>query len=320
MITHLQIEYFLVINEMRNISQAAQKLLVAQQTLSRSLDSIEKELGTRLFERGTPLTLTDSGRIFLDYAQEMVEKRHAMINAINDITGNVCGTIRLGIAYNRSPVLLPGTISAFQTRYPKIDFFIFEGNQEEIKQALLNRKIDLAIEHIPFRDKNILEEKLLEDQLYLLIPDELLVQRYGDGAQAVLEELRYGNNLRSLSEFPFLLNKSGNSIRAAMEAIFRREQIQPPIITETENMETLFNMCMIGRGVTVYPGSFLYREKLAPYEGRFHIANVPHAEGRYTLGAAYRQGHYLTQASKYFIELLRDHAQKIADRWAQEGI
>lgn len=320
MITHLQIEYFLVINETRNISQAAQKLLVAQQTLSRSLDSIEKELRTKLFERGTPLTLTDSGHIFLDYAQEMVEKRRAMINAINDIMGNVCGTIRLGIAYNRSPMLLPDTISEFQTRYPKIDFFIFEGNQAEIKQALLTRKIDLAIEHIPFRDKNVLEEKLLEDHLYLLIPDDLLTQRYGEGAQAALEELKQGNTLRSLAEFPFLLNKSGNSIRAAMESIFEREQIHPPISTETENMETLFNMCMIGRGVTVYPGSFLHKGKLEPYAGRFHIIKVPHAEGRYTLGVAYRQGHYLTQASKYFIGLLRSHSQKAADMWAMEEI
>lgn len=316
MITYLQIEYFLVINETRNISKAAERLLVTQQTLSRSLDSIERELGARLFERGTPLTLTDSGSVFLHYAQDMVEKRGALTNAINDITGNVRGTIRLGINYNRSPTLLPEAMAKFQMRYPKIDFFIFEGSQDELKRALVSSKIDLAVEHIPFHIHNVLEEELLQDQLYLLIPNALLTQRCGSQAPQVLEELKNGGSIRVLADFPFLLNKKGNSIRAAMDSIFEREQIQPPISTETENMETLFNMSAIGRGVTVYPGSFLSNRKLKPHEGAFLIIKMLYPEARYTLGIAYRKGHYLTQASRYFMELLKIHAQE--NNWSVE--
>jgi len=310
MITQLQIEYFLTINETKNISQAAKRLLIAPQTLSRSLESIERDLGARLFERGTPLTLTDSGRVFLRYAQEMVEKRNGLVNAINDITGNICGTIRLGISYNRSPVLLPETISGFEKHYPRIDFFIFEGNKAEIKAALLSRKIDLAVEHIPFGESGLVEEAILDDQLYLLIPKEMLLQHFGGQAGDVLEQLRQGESIRILAKMPFLLNKRGNSIRAIMEAIFQQEQIQPLISTETENMETLFNMSMIGRGVTVYPGAFLSKSKLAPYDGTFHIVRVPHRMADFTLGVAYRKEHYMTQASKDFIAMLKCHAQQ----------
>ena len=309
MITQLQIEYFLAINETKNISQAAKKLIITPQTLSHSLESIERELGTTLFERGIPLTLTDSGQIFLEYAQNMVEMRNNMLNAINDITGNVHGTIRIGISYNRSPVLLPGTITEFQKHYPTIDFFVFEGNQSEIKQALLARKIDLAVEHIPYHDPNILEEEILKDYLYLLIPKGMLEQRFGSRASLILKELEQEKSIYSLADLPFLLNKKGNSIRAIMESIFEQEQISPPIGTETENMETLFNMCVIGRGVTVYPGSFLHQEKLAAHTDALHIVKIPNEKAQYTLGVAYRKKHQMTKASKYFIEVLRKHAQ-----------
>lgn len=310
MITQLQIEYFLAINETKNISRAAKQLLIAPQTLSRSLESIERDLNARLFERGTPLALTDSGRIFLSYAQEMVDKRNNLVSAVNDITGNICGTIRLGISYNRSPVLLPETISEFETRYPKIDFFIFEGNQSEIKHALLTRKIDLAVEHIPFGEPGLVEEAILSDQLYLLIPKELLTQHFGERAAAVWDELRQGKSISILENLPFLLNKRGNSIRSIMESIFRQEQMQPLISTETENMETLFNMSVIGRGVTVYPGAFLSKSKLEPYMDVLHIARVPHKMANFTLGVTYRKGYYLSQASRDFIELLKCHARR----------
>lgn len=314
MITMLQLEYFLAINEARNISKAAQKLMVAQQTLSRSLNSVEKELGASLFERGTPLTLTQSGELFLKYAQEAVEKRSTLSDSINDITGNICGTIRFGISYNRSPVLLPDTIAEFQLRYPKVEFYIFEGNHQEIKQAMLNRQIDLAVEHLPFNSADISEEPIMRDNLYLIIPSVLLAQRYGENAPEALKTLERGDDIRPLTDFPFLLNKKGNSIRAAMETIFDKELLRHTVAMETENMETLFRMSMLGRGVTVYPGSFISAGKLAPYEGRFNIIKMAYPQAQYTLGIAARRGHYQTKANRCFMELLKRHAWEQSKR------
>lgn len=306
MITYLQTEYFLAINEERNISKAAATLSIAPQTLSRSLDFIEKELGTRLFERSTPLTLTDSGKVFLDYARTTVEQRRKLDNAINDIKGNICGTIRLGISYNRGPILLPYTMARFQVKYPKIDFYIFEGRRAEIERAMLSGKVDLSIEHVPFEDPDIVYEEIMRDNLYLLVPRELIVSHYGSRSPAVIRDIISTGRIAPIADCPFLLNQRGNSIRAAVESIFEEEQLHPVIGMEVENMETCLNMCALGKGVTVYPGSFLSTKQLDEGRDDILLAKMKYARAQYTLGVAYRRKHYLTAASKYFIQVLKD--------------
>lgn len=304
MITYLQTEYFLAINEERNISKAAASLCIAPQTLSRSLDSIEKELGTRLFERSTPLALTDSGKVFLDYARATVQQRHRLDDSINDIKGNICGTIRLGISYNRGPLLLPQAVASFQAKYPKIDFYIFEGRKAEIERAMLSGKVDLAVEHVPFEDAEITHEEIMRDNLYLLIPEKLIETYYGNQSATVIETVLRTGRISPIAECVFLLNKKGNSIRAAVENIFEEEMLHPVIGMEAENMEICLNMCRLGKGITVYPGSFLSAQSLNG-SGLIPV-RMNHRKAQYTLGVAYRREHYLTEASKYFIQVLKE--------------
>ena len=63
------LKYFIAVAEEENISRAAEKLHVAQPSLSRQIRDLEEELGIALFER-TPrsIKLTEGGRFFLTEA------------------------------------------------------------------------------------------------------------------------------------------------------------------------------------------------------------------------------------------------------------
>lgn len=66
----LNIKYFIAIAEEQNISAAARKLYVSQQSLSEHLKKLETEIGAPLFIRGNTITLTVAGECFLDGAKE----------------------------------------------------------------------------------------------------------------------------------------------------------------------------------------------------------------------------------------------------------
>lgn len=64
-----QILYFQKIANLENYHQAAEELYISQPSLSRSMASLENELGVTLFEKeGRGVTLTKAGRMFLEYA------------------------------------------------------------------------------------------------------------------------------------------------------------------------------------------------------------------------------------------------------------
>ena len=79
----LNIKYFIAIAEEQNISAAARKLYVSQQSLSEHLKKLETEIGAPLFIRGNTITLTVAGECFLDGAKEIMASYNRMISNIS---------------------------------------------------------------------------------------------------------------------------------------------------------------------------------------------------------------------------------------------
>ena len=79
------LHYIVKINERQNITKAASDLYISQSALSQNLQSIEKELGTLLFDRThSPLSPTEAGKVFIDWAKRVLDSETEMRHRISD--------------------------------------------------------------------------------------------------------------------------------------------------------------------------------------------------------------------------------------------
>lgn len=75
----LSMDYFAMVAHERSFTRAAEQLHITQQTLSAHIAALEKELGSQLLLRRTPLELTYPGQVFLEYALDFQRKYRQLL-------------------------------------------------------------------------------------------------------------------------------------------------------------------------------------------------------------------------------------------------
>src|SRR3954467_7728937 len=152
------LRYFVAVAEELNFTRAAEKLRLAQPSLTRQVHSLEQELGVRLLDRTrNQVSLTEEGRSFLVDARRLVALSLESITAVQRFSRGESGQLNLGYLFNFNFDLLPATLTTFYQACPEIAVNLFDMSPAEQLRALEARKIDLAFVGLrpPAAHKNI---------------------------------------------------------------------------------------------------------------------------------------------------------------------
>ena len=168
--TFTQLEIFALIAELKSFTATAEKLGISQSAVSHALKSLEQQWGINLISRSqSDIELTTTGQQLLTHVKELLsisdtlEKEVAAIHGLNE------GTLRIGsFGASSSIYLLPEILEAFRQRYPKIEIYIDEGEDKEVAQWLLERRIEVGFLIMP--DERFDTFPLIEDRFVALIP------------------------------------------------------------------------------------------------------------------------------------------------------
>lgn len=140
------LRYFLMVAREGTISGAAAALHVSQPSLSRQMQDLERELGCRLFERGSRrITLTEPGMRLRRRAEEIVDLVGRTEDEFRLSADTLAGEVRLGGGETPAMGLLADAIADFVDAYPLVRFSLFSGNAEAVSERLDTGRIDFGV-------------------------------------------------------------------------------------------------------------------------------------------------------------------------------
>lgn len=274
-----QLRYFVEAARVGHFRRAAERLRVAQPSLSQQIKSLERDLGVELFDRsGRRAILTQAGEAFLLRAERILAEAQRASAEASEFSGVVRGRVVIGALQSLVEVRLPELFAAFGRSYPGVEVALREGTTVQMLDLLREGEIDLALGHttgvrVPDR---VVAERLFEEDL-------VLVMSVGH-ALAGREEV----SLAWLRDETFVCYKEGSGIRAALMEACRIEGFEPRISFECGTLRSLaaagLGVAVVPRSMAEWPGARVAVAELKPYLAR--TVAVFRVEGRYLSPAA----------------------------------
>ena len=236
-----QLEAFLQVAHHRSFSRAAEALFLTQPSVTARIQSLERELGERLFERsGRSVTLTDAGHAFIPHAQRALTAVQEGADAIDAVRHGDVGSIRIAASSTIATYVLPAILKRFREQRPRVHVHLNTGATEDAVEKLLAGLVHVAICRLsPHPEVESLH--LYNDDLALVVaPSHPFANR---GRVSLMEA----------GKEPFLFFERTSSYHGLVYSLFLRQGVAPESVLELDSMEALKHMVSAGLGVAILP-------------------------------------------------------------------
>ena len=174
--TFRELEMFYYLCENPNISFVAKQMNISQSAISIAIKSLEKKLNEQLFDRiGKKLVLNERGRIFK-------EKTYTHFLALQDAknifqNNKIYGILNIMASKTIGTFIIPNKIFNFLETYPNVKIHKETANSQTIIKNILEGNIDIGFVETNFEDKNIIKQKIGEDELIIVSSDKSLANK-----------------------------------------------------------------------------------------------------------------------------------------------
>jgi len=236
--------YFWTVAREGSIARAADKLRLAQPTISNQLRTLERTLGFRLFvRRGRGLVLTDTGRLVLGYADEIFAIGRELLTALHQGPTDRPLRLNVGVADAVPKLVARELLKPVLNGQHPVHAVIREGKLEPLASELANHRLDLV----------------LSDQRYNApLTIRIFHHRLGECgvtffAAPPLAERLADNFPNSLDGAPALLPTDNTALRGSLAAWFAARGVRPVPLAEFEDTALLKEFGAEGKGFFALP-------------------------------------------------------------------
>lgn len=217
--------YFTELAKDMHMTRTAERLFISQQTLSNHIARLENYYGTPLLYRKPSLSLTPAGEQALASARVIVNEEANLRAILSDIEKEQRGILRFGASTLRMNTSLPHILPEFSTQFPRVEIQLTDTISSELIELVLDGHLDLAVT-VPIKaDPKLLDNHLMDDQVYLCVADSLLQEYYGKKAAELKTRSANGAYVGDFAKLPFCLLQ--NRIGEKVYDCFAKAQITP---------------------------------------------------------------------------------------------
>lgn len=239
-----QIKSFLTVSKMLNFTNAAKQNGVPQSTISRQINDLEQQLGVKLFYRTKrDVRLTEEGRTFIPYAQEILEAAKKGSYAVKQLHDGAKG--RLSIAtINTSDAFLRKCLRCFGRTYPDI---VIDITYVSSGESLMDQSDDPYDFHFLYTDMlpdsddfDMLE--IHTDRLNFVLPKDFDVS----GEKTDISSLRR-------EKFILLSEEENPLLYMQIMNLCRTHRFSPTIVNQFNDIKSVMLSVSAGLGITILP-------------------------------------------------------------------
>jgi len=287
-----QLHTFLEIVRLKSFSKAAQTCYRTQPAISAQVRQLEQELHTELFERfGSRISLTTAGRIFAEYAEQLLDLRRRAQDSIAELETNPRG--ELVIAANEATCIyvLPEVFSEYRQLFPAVQLQVNRSFGAHVVEAVMDNSADFGLTQLPVDEKRLQVVTIHHDEIRLIVPARHPLA----GKRSVTPE--------DLVDYYLVLPQHGKT-RARLNDWLAPVEDDIRISMELDSTEMMKRFVMAGMGLSFLAASNC-REEIAAGKLRA-ISLAPEPMVR-RLGLIYRKDKALSKAALGFIQVVLDH-------------
>ncbi|HEY4743676.1 MAG TPA: selenium metabolism-associated LysR family transcriptional regulator [Desulfuromonadaceae bacterium] len=293
-----QLEVFLAIAETRSFSKGAEENCITQSTASQHIQTLEDELGIRLFDRGRGgALLTEAGKLFLERAKRISAECEASLSAMRRFRGMEDVVLRVGASNVPGTHLIPAVLGRFLEQCPRVRLEVVQGDSRSVVRQLVSEEIELGFIGGRYDDDQVECEPMGEDSIMCVVSPDLV----RSGA--------YSLSQAELCKVPLVVREQGSGTQQAVyEALagtwIRRETLH--IVAQLGSNEAVKRSVLNGTGYAFLSAASVAEEIAAGHLVTIRIPGVTITRKFY---ATRRAGRELSPAAGAFRELMLNQGQ-----------
>lgn len=242
-----QLEYFLAVVDRGGVSRAAQALHLAQPSLSQAIRSLERDLGTTLFDRvGRRVVLTEAGRALVEPARQVMRGMQSARASVDSVAGLATGRVEIAAMPSQSVEPFSSMISRFTEKHPGVLVTVRAAFTASVVIEMVRggvTELGLLGSREPVTGTGVVITPITRQRFVLVTPPE---GPFPPGMPVRHEQLA-GQSL--------IVGQQGTGMRQLVDDILAAG-VQARIVVESEHRETILPLVLKGVGMAVLADSW----------------------------------------------------------------
>jgi len=289
------LKVFCDLADLRSFSKTAEKHLLSQSAVSQQVAQLELTLKCQLLDREKrPLELTSAGELLYRACREILDRYGQFKSELNALKSSAGSRINVAAIFSIGMHSLPDYVKMFMVSYPNVNVHIEYFSAQRIYELVLSGDIDIGLVAVPKKDKRLEVYEFENEPLILACSPKHPLSRE---SQVDIHKLQFERFIAFEKDVP---------TREWIDNILQHYNVVVRPVMEFDNIETIKRAVEINSGISVLPQTAILQEVSGG-----SITAIPFSNENFfrPTGIIVRKGKILSQAGRYFIELLRKKAK-----------
>lgn len=235
-----------------NYSKAAKSLYISQPYLTQVIKRIETKLNCELINRSKlPYQLTEQGKLYYQYLTSIENKYSNLLRELSVLSDIDHKIIKIGVLSSLGTYLLPLFIPSFLAMHPNCRIELFEDLPEKSEKLTQNGELDFWIgQNSRNISPNLTSITWGRHRYYAIIPRSCKLYQKD---VAIIPEGTM--DINDLLRQKLILTGKGSAIRKQIDHLLNIYKVEPQILFESAEINTIKQLAIHNLGVTFIPES-----------------------------------------------------------------